>query len=44
LSKEGLLIGLQLVGKHWSENTLLKLGDAYERVYSIDVYPKVFAD
>jgi aspartyl-tRNA(Asn)/glutamyl-tRNA(Gln) amidotransferase subunit A len=44
LSNEGLPIGLQLVGKHWSENTLLKFADAYEQVYKIDVKPKVFVN
>jgi aspartyl-tRNA(Asn)/glutamyl-tRNA(Gln) amidotransferase subunit A len=43
LSNEGLPIGLQLVGKHWSENTLLKLSDAYEREHMINQKPKVFA-
>jgi len=44
LSSEGLPIGLQLVGKNWSENTLLKLGDAYEREFPLNEKPKVFVD
>ncbi len=44
LSDEGLPIGLQLVGKNWSENTLLKLGDAYERAFPLNAKPKVFAE
>jgi aspartyl-tRNA(Asn)/glutamyl-tRNA(Gln) amidotransferase subunit A len=43
LSNENLPIGLQLVGKHWSENTLLKLSDAYEKEHTINQKPKVFA-
>lgn len=44
LSSEGLPIGLQLVGRNWSENTLLKLGDAYERNFPLEKKPKVFVD
>jgi aspartyl-tRNA(Asn)/glutamyl-tRNA(Gln) amidotransferase subunit A len=44
LSKEGLPIGLQLVGPHWSEDALLKLGDAYEREFPLKAKPRVFAE
>jgi aspartyl-tRNA(Asn)/glutamyl-tRNA(Gln) amidotransferase subunit A len=35
LSSEGLPIGLQLVGKHWSENVLLNLANAYESQFPL---------
>jgi aspartyl-tRNA(Asn)/glutamyl-tRNA(Gln) amidotransferase subunit A len=44
LSSEGLPIGLQLVGKHWSEGILLNLGNIYEKEFPLGAKPKVFAD
>lgn len=41
LSKEGLPIGLQFVGPHWSEATLLKLANAYEQANPFSAEPKV---
>jgi aspartyl-tRNA(Asn)/glutamyl-tRNA(Gln) amidotransferase subunit A len=35
LSSEGLPIGLQLVGKHWSEAILLNLANAYESQFPL---------
>ncbi len=35
LSSEGLPIGLQLVGKHWSEDVLLNLANAYESQFPL---------
>jgi aspartyl-tRNA(Asn)/glutamyl-tRNA(Gln) amidotransferase subunit A len=35
LSSEGLPIGLQLVGKHWSEAILLNLANAYENQFPL---------
>jgi len=35
LSSEGLPIGLQLVGKHWSEDVLLNLASAYENQFPL---------
>ncbi len=43
LSGEGLPIGLQLVGKHWSENVLLNLANVYEKEFPINKKPEVFA-
>jgi aspartyl-tRNA(Asn)/glutamyl-tRNA(Gln) amidotransferase subunit A len=44
LSDEGLPIGFQLVGKHWSENTLLNMGNVYETEFPLNAKPKVFVD
>jgi aspartyl-tRNA(Asn)/glutamyl-tRNA(Gln) amidotransferase subunit A len=44
LSEEGLPIGFQLVGKHWSENTLLNMGSVYETEFPLNAKPKVFVD
>ena len=41
LSEEGLPIGLQFVGPHWSEGTLLRLADAYESAHPFMARPKV---
>jgi aspartyl-tRNA(Asn)/glutamyl-tRNA(Gln) amidotransferase subunit A len=41
LSSERLPIGLQLVGKNWSENVLLNLANAYERAFPLNAKPKV---
>ncbi len=43
LSESGLPIGLQLIGAHWSEASLLNLGHAYETNFPIIAKPKVFA-
>ncbi len=43
LSSENLPIGLQLVGKSWSENVLLNLANVYEKEFPLDAKPKVFA-
>jgi aspartyl-tRNA(Asn)/glutamyl-tRNA(Gln) amidotransferase subunit A len=42
LSAEGLPIGFQLVGKHWSENTLLNMASVYETEFPLNAKPKVF--
>ena len=42
--QNGLPIGVQLVGKHWSESTLLRLADAYETAFPFDLKPTVFAE
>lgn len=41
---QNLPIGVQLVGKHWSENVLLKLADAYETAFPFELKPGVFAE
>lgn len=43
LSSERLPIGMQLLGPNWSEPTLLRLGDAYERVKTFTERPPVHA-
>jgi aspartyl-tRNA(Asn)/glutamyl-tRNA(Gln) amidotransferase subunit A len=43
LSSEGLPIGLQLLGPHWSEAALLRLADAYERAHPLNARPRVHA-
>lgn len=43
LSNEGLPIGLQLVGKYWSENVLLNLANVYEKEFPLNAKPEVFA-
>jgi aspartyl-tRNA(Asn)/glutamyl-tRNA(Gln) amidotransferase subunit A len=43
LSSEGLPIGTQLVGKHWSEDVLLNLGNIYEKEFPLGAKPKIFA-
>jgi aspartyl-tRNA(Asn)/glutamyl-tRNA(Gln) amidotransferase subunit A len=43
LSGEGLPIGFQLVGPHWSEGTLLQLGHAYESAHPFTARPKIWA-
>ena len=40
----GLPIGVQLVGKHWSESIILKLADAYETAFPFEMKPTVFAE
>jgi aspartyl-tRNA(Asn)/glutamyl-tRNA(Gln) amidotransferase subunit A len=41
LSSEGLPIGLQLVGKNWSENVLLNLANVYEKEFPLNSRPKI---
>ena len=41
LSLEGLPIGLQLVGKHWSEDVLLNLASVFENEFPLGAKPKV---
>ena len=41
LSSEGLPIGFQLLGAHWSEPTLFRLADAYERAHPFEARPRV---
>ncbi len=41
LSVEGLPIGFQLLGAHWSEATLLRLADAYERAHPFNARPRI---
>lgn len=40
LSTENLPIGLQLVGNHWSEATILNLANAYEMAFPLGAKPK----
>jgi aspartyl-tRNA(Asn)/glutamyl-tRNA(Gln) amidotransferase subunit A len=44
LSSDGLPIGLQLVGKHWSESVLLNMASVYENEFPLNAKPKVFAE
>ncbi len=41
LSKDRLPIGLQLVGRHWSEATLLNLANVYENEFPLGAKPKI---
>jgi aspartyl-tRNA(Asn)/glutamyl-tRNA(Gln) amidotransferase subunit A len=41
ISDEGLPIGMQLIGDHWSESTLLNLSAAYENSFPVTALPKV---
>jgi len=41
LSQAGLPIGLQFVGNHWSEGTLLKLADAYDASHPFSARPSI---
>ncbi|HMF54856.1 MAG TPA: Asp-tRNA(Asn)/Glu-tRNA(Gln) amidotransferase subunit GatA [Pyrinomonadaceae bacterium] len=41
LSSEGLPIGFQLLGAHWSEATLFRLADVYERAHPFEARPQV---
>ncbi len=43
VSSEGLPIGLQLIGDHWSESVLLNLSAAYENSFPVEAQPKVHA-
>jgi aspartyl-tRNA(Asn)/glutamyl-tRNA(Gln) amidotransferase subunit A len=44
LSSEGLPIGLQLIGRHWGEATLLQLAHAYEQAHPFNARPRVSAE
>ena len=44
LSSEGLPIGLQLLGPHWSEANLLRLAHAYELAHPFNKLPPLHAD
>jgi aspartyl-tRNA(Asn)/glutamyl-tRNA(Gln) amidotransferase subunit A len=44
LSAENMPIGFQLVGKYWSEDVLLNLANAYERVFPFEAKPQIFAE
>ncbi len=44
LSSEKMPIGLQLVGKPWSEDTLLNLASVYENEYPLKEKPQIFAE
>lgn len=43
LSREGLPIGMQLIGDFWSEDVLLNLGHQYESAFPLGAQPIVFA-
>jgi len=43
LSSEGLPIGLQLLGPHWSEANLLRLAHGYETAHPFEHLPAVYA-
>lgn len=42
LSSEGLPIGLQLLGPHWSEENLLRLAHGYETAHPFNHRPRVY--
>jgi aspartyl-tRNA(Asn)/glutamyl-tRNA(Gln) amidotransferase subunit A len=44
ISSDGLPIGVQLLGPHWSEADLLRLAHAYQVAHPISARPRVFAD
>ncbi len=44
LSNTGLPIGLQLVGKYWSENVLLNMTNVYEKEFPLSKKPTIFAE
>jgi aspartyl-tRNA(Asn)/glutamyl-tRNA(Gln) amidotransferase subunit A len=43
LSSEGLPVGLQLLGPHWSEANLLRLAHAYQTAHPLSTHPPVYA-
>jgi aspartyl-tRNA(Asn)/glutamyl-tRNA(Gln) amidotransferase subunit A len=43
ISSEGLPVGLQLLGPHWSEATLLRLSHAFQTAYPLATRPTVYA-
>lgn len=44
ISSENLPIGLQLVGRNWSENVLLNLANVYEKEFPLNAKPAISAD
>ncbi len=44
LSSDGLPIGMQLLGTHWSEALLLNLASVYQTSFPFAAKPKIFAD
>ena len=44
LSSEGLPIGMQLLGPYWSESTLLRAAQAYEKLRPFTARPRISAD
>ena len=44
LSRDGLPIGVQLVGSFWSEALLLNLAHAYETAHPLNARPPIFAE
>ncbi len=42
LSSNGMPIGLQLVGKNWSESQLLNLANVYEKEFPLKKKPEIF--
>lgn len=44
VSSEGLPIGLQLMGRHWGESTILNLAHAYERTHPLTERPRITAE
>ena len=44
LSAENLPIGLQLVGKNWSENVLLNLSNIYENEFPLTAKPRIMVN
>lgn len=44
ISSERLPIGLQLVGKTWSEDLLLNLAHIYENEFPLNTKPRIFAE
>ncbi|MEQ1923560.1 MAG: amidase, partial [Pyrinomonadaceae bacterium] len=42
LSDEGLPIGVQLVGKFWSEDVLLNLAAKYETAFPLEAKPSIY--
>jgi aspartyl-tRNA(Asn)/glutamyl-tRNA(Gln) amidotransferase subunit A len=43
LSSAGLPVGLQLMGRHWGEATILSLAHAYEQAHPLKASPQVMA-
>jgi len=43
VSSENLPIGLQLLGKPWSETVLLNLAHAYETEFPLGARPNIYA-
>lgn len=43
VSKENLPIGLQLLGRHWSESVLLNLAHAYEAEFPLGAQPRIYS-